>query len=199
MLADLKLSDYLEAVAAKKPTPGGGSVSAATGALGAALGVMVARFSENPEAEPVLESVKSELVKIVDSDAEAYGQVSSAMALPKATDEEKKRRKEALQIALGEAAEVPLKGMEEAARGLAALRDLAPKCSKHMTSDFTTAGHLLGVALAGFREFVHVNAKSMAGKERSQKLIGEADRLHGEGQQAQKTLLKGIRKTDGGK
>lgn len=199
MLADLKLSDYLQAVAAKKPTPGGGSVSAAAAAVAAALGVMVARFSDNLEADTALEAVKDELLKIVDTDAEAYGQVSSAMALPKATDEEKNRRKEALQNALGEAAEVPLKGMEQVVRGLAVLGELAPKCGRHMTSDFATAGHLLWAALLGFKEFVLVNARSLTDKGRSGKLQGEADRLEAEGKRAQKMLLRGGRKADGGK
>jgi len=50
MFAEMRLSDFLEKIAAKTPTPGGGSVSAAVGAMGAALGVMTARYSESTES-----------------------------------------------------------------------------------------------------------------------------------------------------
>ncbi len=124
MFAEMKLSDLLEKIAAKTPTPGGGSVSATVGALGAALGVMTARYSEASEAESILDELKKEFLVLVDSDAEAYGQVNSAMSLPKDSDDTKRRRKEALQIALGEASEIPLKGMLLASRGLRALAEL---------------------------------------------------------------------------
>ena len=107
----MKLSDFLEKVAAKTPTPGGGSVSAAVGAMGAALGVMTARYSEAPDPERELDQLKNEFLALVDSDAEAYGQVNSAMALPKDSDDTKRRRIEALLLALRVEREVELKGM----------------------------------------------------------------------------------------
>ena len=102
----MRLTDFLEKIASKTPTPGGGSVSAAVGAMGAALGVMTARYSDASDPEHDLDALKDEFLKLVDLDAEAYGQVNSAMALPKTDDDTKRRRKEALQIALGDAAEV---------------------------------------------------------------------------------------------
>src|SRR4029078_8123002 len=108
MFSDMKLSDFLEKIAAKTPTPGGGSVSAAVGAMGAALGVMTARYSESTEAQQPLDELKNEFLTLVDADAEAYGQVNSAMSLPKDSDDTKRRRKEALEIALGEARQGPV-------------------------------------------------------------------------------------------
>ena len=96
MLAQTRLSDFVEAVAPKTPTPGGGSVAAAVGAMGAALGVMSARFSGAPESEQSLDAVKNQFLPLIDNDAEAYGQVNSAMALPKDSDDTKRRRKAAL-------------------------------------------------------------------------------------------------------
>jgi len=180
VLAESKLSDFLEAVAAKTPTPGGGSVSAAVGALGAALGVMAARFSVHPEAERALDDVKKALLAVVDQDAEAYGQVNSAMALPKSTEEEKKRRKEALQIALSEAAEVPLKGMTLAASGLRSLAGLAPACNRHLVSDLVGAATFLEAALQGCGENVKVNAASLVDKAKRERLESEHARLSSE-------------------
>jgi len=181
MFAEMKLSDFLEKIAAKTPTPGGGSVAAAVGALGAALGVMTARYSEASENEHALDEVKNEFLALVDADAEAYGQVNSAMSLPKDSDDTKRRGKEALQIALGEASEAPLKGMMLAVRGLKSLMDLAPKCNKNLISDLSGAATFLESALNGCGENVRINAGSLTDKIRRGRLEKEHDRLDGEG------------------
>lgn len=194
MFADSRLKEFIEAVAAKTPTPGGGSVSAAVGALGAALGVMAARFSDAQEPEHALDGLKGELLKLVDDDAEAYGQVNSAMALPKSTDEEKKRRKDALQNALGEAAEVPLKGMMFLVRALAALADLAPRCNKHLASDLTGAAYFLEAALLGCGENVKINAAALVDAVRRERLEKEHARLVAEGSASRARILRDARK-----
>jgi formiminotetrahydrofolate cyclodeaminase len=182
MFAEMKLSDFLEKIAAKTPTPGGGSVSAAVGAMGAALGVMTARYSEASDPEHALDEVKNEFLALVDADAEAYGAVNSAMSLPKDSDDTKRRRKEALQIALGEASEVPLKGMTLAVRGLKALSDLAPICNKNLVSDLAGATVFLKSALTGCGENVKINAASLVDKIRRSRLEKELERLITEGQ-----------------
>ena len=181
MFAEMKLSDFLEKIAAKTPTPGGGSVSAAVGAMGAALGVMTARYSDASEPEHALDEIKNEFLALVDADAEAYGQVNSAMALPKDSDDTKRRRKEALQIALGEASEVTLKGMMLAVKGLKALADLAPTCNKNLVSDLAGATTFLQSALTGCGENVKINAVSLTDKVRRARLEKEYDRLETEG------------------
>ena len=181
MFAEMKLSDFLEKIAAKTPTPGGGSVSAAVGAMGAALGVMTARYSDASEPEHALDEIKNEFLGLVTADAEAYGQVNSAMALPKDSDDTKRRRKEALQIALGEASEVPLKGMMLAVRGLKALADLAPVCNKNLVSDLYGATTFLQSAMSGCGENVRINAVLLTDKVRRARLEKEHDRLDNEG------------------
>ena len=199
MLIETRFSDLVEAVAAKTPTPGGGSVSAAVGALGAALGIMTARYSDAGDVETGLEPVKAEFLKLVDADAEAYGQVNSAMSLPKATDEEKARRKAAVQNALSEAAEAPLKGMGLAARGLKALSELGDRCNKHLLSDFTGAVAFLDAALTGCGENVKINAASIQDKARRELLEKEHARLIGEGQALRDRILKGAARKHAGK
>lgn len=190
MLIENRLSDFVEAVAAKTPTPGGGSVSAAVGALGAALGVMAARFSDASDAERALDAVKGEFLKLVDADAQAYGQVNAALALPRASDEEKKRRKEALQNALGEASEVPLHGMLLASRGLRTLLELAPKCNKNLVSDLKGAVSFLEAALSGCGENVLVNAASIVDRVRRDRLEKEHGRLVAEGEDLRARILR---------
>ena len=181
MFAEMKLSDFLEKIAAKTPTPGGGSVSAAVGSMGAALGVMTARYADATDPEHALDEIKNEFLALVDADAEAYGAVNSAMALPKDSDDTKRRRKEALQIALGEASEVPLKGMMLAVRGLKALADLAPICNKNLVSDLAGATTFLESALSGCGENVKINAASLTDKVRRARLEKEHERLVTEG------------------
>lgn len=192
MFAEMKLSDFLEKIAAKTPTPGGGSVSAAVGAMGAALGVMTARYSDAPDAERVLDEVKNEFLVLVDADAEAYGQVNSAMSLPKDSDDTKRRRKEALQIALGEASEVPLKGMLLAVRGLKVIADLAPKCNKNLTSDLEGAGTFLESALSGCGENVKINALALTDKVRRARLEKERTRILDESKDLRERIRKGV-------
>ncbi len=199
MFAEMKLSDFLEKIAAKTPTPGGGSVSAAVGAMGAALGVMTARYSESTESEGALDELKNEFLTLVDADAEAYGQVNSAMALPKDSEETKRRRKEALQIALGEASEVPLKGMLLANRGLKSLADLAPKCNKHLTSDLSASATFLEGALTGCGENVRVNAVALTDKVRRARLEKELVRLLDEGKELRAQIRKGVEQVYAGK
>ena len=149
--------------------------------MGAALGVMTARYSDASEPEHALDEIKNEFLGLVTADAEAYGQVNSAMALPKDSDDTKRRRKEALQIALGEASEVPLKGMMLAARGLKALADLAPVCNKNLVSDLYGATTFLQSAMSGCGENVRINAALLTDKVRRARLEKEHDRLDSEG------------------
>ena len=181
MFCDGKIPDFLEALAAKRPTPGGGSASALVGALGAALGVMTARYSDSADAEHKLTEVQAGLLPLVDADAEAYGLVASAMSLPKDSDDTKRRRKAALQTALSEAAEVPLKGMGLAAQGLAVLAELGPSCNKHLASDLSAAAGFLWACLEGCSENVKVNAASLSDKERGGRLQAESATLLAEG------------------
>ncbi|HZE99627.1 MAG TPA: cyclodeaminase/cyclohydrolase family protein [Planctomycetota bacterium] len=192
MFAEMELKDFLEKIAAKTPTPGGGSVSATVGALGAALGVMTARYSDSTEPEGILDDIKNEFLVLVNADAEAYGQVNSAMSLPKDSDDTKRRRKEALQIALGEASEVPLKGMLLASRGLKALMDLTPNCNKHLTSDLSAASTFLESALTGCGENVRVNAAALTDKVRRGRLEKELARLLEEGKSFREEIRKGV-------
>jgi glutamate formiminotransferase/formiminotetrahydrofolate cyclodeaminase len=194
MLVDTRFSDFVEAVAAKTPTPGGGSVSAAVGALGTALGIMTARYSDAADVETALEEVKAEFLKLVDDDAKAYGQVNSAMSLPKGTEEEKLRRKAAVQNALSDAAEVPLKGMQLAARALGTLTGLAPRCNKHLASDLAGAVHFLEAALTGCGENVTVNASALHDTARRERLGKEHARIVAEGQALRASILKVIQK-----
>ncbi len=122
---DGTIQAYLDRLASAEPEPGGGSVSALVGALGAALVTMVTdltlgkeKFAEVQEDMAGLrsqaEQLRAELQELVTEDARAYAAVAAAMKLPKDTDEQKKQREQTLQSALRGAAEVPLRVAEGA-------------------------------------------------------------------------------------
>ena len=192
MFADDKIKDFLESVAAKRPTPGGGSVSAIVGSLGAALGVMTARYSEDTDSEATLDVLKNEFAALSDADADAYGLVSSAMSLPKDNEETKRRRKTALQSALADAAEVPLKGMGMAVKGLDVLAVLGPRCNKHLVSDLAAACGFLWAALEGCAENVRINAGSLVDADRRLRLETERSRLLAAGAEARVKVSKAV-------
>ena len=123
MYREETLQKYLDDAAAKLPAPGGGSVSALAGALGAAMASMVGNFTVGKDAyKEVEEEVKGllsqseklrrELTALVDADVAAYGQVSAAYKLPRESDQEKSKRRGAIEEACKEALAVPLKAAQ---------------------------------------------------------------------------------------
>ena len=122
-LVDLTLRRFMESTASESPAPGGGSVSAYVGALGAALATMVAnlsahkrgwddRWEEFTEWAERGKAHHDELLALVDADTEAFNGIMAAFGLPKATDAERAARDEAVQAATRGAIEVPLRVME---------------------------------------------------------------------------------------
>lgn len=159
------LRAFLDAVAAKTPTPGGGSVSALAAALGAAIGAMAAAFTETPagrEAGAALREALEGLLPLVDADAAAYGAVHRALQLPRGTPEEKRARAEILQAALREAADVPLDGMRRCVAALERTASFAAACNPNLRADLGVSSLLLEAACRGAGLNVGVNLQWIA-------------------------------------
>lgn len=118
-LVEMKLSEFIDEVSRESPAPGGGSIAALAGALGAALSSMVANLSANNrgsgEVDKILndaaekcQEIKNTLIRAVDDDTNAFNEYMNARRLPQKTDEEKKARFEAMQQGLKQAVKVPL-------------------------------------------------------------------------------------------
>ena len=118
-LTDLKSTEFLTALASSAPAPGGGGGAAMAGALAAALASMVANLTigkekfaqQEPEVKALLEEaeeVRKRLLGLVEDDAAVFNSFMSCYKLPKATEEEKAARTNAIRSAAKEAAEVPL-------------------------------------------------------------------------------------------
>jgi glutamate formiminotransferase/formiminotetrahydrofolate cyclodeaminase len=118
-LVELKLTDFIDEVSRESPAPGGGSIAAVAGALGASLSSMVSNLTANNrgservddilnEASEKLQAIKIALVKAVDDDTNAFNAYMDARRLPDKTDEEKKAKENAMQSGLKQAVHVPL-------------------------------------------------------------------------------------------
>ena len=145
-LAGMSLRAFTEETASESPTPGGGSVSAAVGAFGAALGTMVANLSSHKrgwdarweEFSQVAERGKAlheELVRLIDADTEAFDRIMAAWRLPQGSEAEKVAQQEALQTATRHAIEVPLRVMEVACASMEVAVEMAEQGMEASASD----------------------------------------------------------------
>ena len=157
-LAYIPVTSFVQNVASRAPVPGGGSVAALSGSLGAALQVMVCRISgsrmgeENrpffDELEKKAMSWRDALRDLIDADSEAYDEVIEAN---KADDEE------AVARANRRAAEVPLETARVAREAMTSLEELAGRCYAGAVTDVGVAASMLLSAIVGARYNVLVN------------------------------------------
>lgn len=169
---DETLERFLSTVAAATPTPGGGSVSALAGALGAALARMVAGLARDKkgyegvqadlvEIESKASAVQERLVVLVETDSTAYEAVLAATHLPKGTDAEKASRVEAMQAAYKEATRVPLETMEACSEVLELAAQALDKGNRGATTDAAVAVLLAEAGLRGASLNARINLASI--------------------------------------
>jgi glutamate formiminotransferase/formiminotetrahydrofolate cyclodeaminase len=193
--SDRTLAGYLEAVASAEPAPGGGSVAAITGALGAALGEMVVQLSTGRAADAAsaealrragerLRSLREALSAGAAADERAYAGYRVAVALPRATAAEKHARHEAMQQALLEATEAPLAVAQAAAETAEIMVEVASFGNPHLRSDAALGALLAEVALRGALLNVQGNARMLRDDARAAAYQAEGDRLEAMGRAA---------------
>jgi formiminotetrahydrofolate cyclodeaminase len=184
MYRDEPIAKYLADAAAGIPAPGGGSVSALTGALGAAMACMASNFTigkkkfrdVEPEAKALLgkfQAGANELLALVDRDVAAYTTVSAAYGLPKETEDEKHARHAAIQDALEVALAEPLATARQCLALLQVLDRLVEIANPSLISDVGVAAILLEAALRGAKINVEVNLKGLDNKAFIQETDGE--------------------------
>jgi methenyltetrahydrofolate cyclohydrolase len=167
-LIDMKVKDYLDLLKSDTPAPGGGSVSALTGAQGLALMLMVADLTlikEKYQADHELcQKVKEEglplyksLSEAIDRDTDAYNTVFSAYKLPKETDEDKAARSKAIGEANLLATQVPFEVMKQSYEGLKLVSKLVNHSNSNAASDLGVAATCLETAVKGAWLNVSIN------------------------------------------
>ncbi len=186
---------YLDEVASAAPTPGGGSVAAIAGALGAALGEMVINLTsglENDggpqmallEACDRLTALRAAFTAAANADEEAYAAYRAAAALPKKGDAAKSLRIAAIQEALSTATDVPLSVAKAATETAEILIDVARLGNLHLRSDAALGALLAETALRGALLNVRGNAALLRNQEAAISFLREADLLETKGRAA---------------
>ena len=174
-LIEMNLRDYLDVLKSEAPAPGGGSVSALSGAQGAALVSMVCELTipkeRYAEFKELCQSVREEILEIyerltlsIDEDTEAFSKVSAAMKLPKESDEEKAVRSQAIQEATVTATEVPYKVMELCLAGLETTARIVGRSNPNAASDLGGAALNLLAGVKGAYLNVMINLPSLKGE-----------------------------------
>ena len=184
-LVDMTVTGFADETASESPAPGGGSISAYMGALGAALGTMVAnlsahkagwddRWEEFSDYAVRGREIMTKLMALVDEDTEAFNRIMAVFAMPKGTPEEKAARSAALQDATLYATEVPLRTMRESAKVFDLVEAMARQGNPASVSDAGVGALAARAAVLGAYLNVRINAAGLKDREQADRLLKEA-------------------------
>ncbi|RMH01983.1 MAG: glutamate formimidoyltransferase [Planctomycetota bacterium] len=187
-LVDRSVRGFVEETASESKAPGGGSVAALLGALGAALGTMVAnlsshkpgwdeRWQEFSDAAERGKACHDELLRLVDEDTAAFHAVVAAWRLPEDSEEERAAKREAVQAAVRRAIEAPLRVMEVALESMAVAAEMAEKGLAASVSDAGVAALCARSAVLGAHLNVRINAGDLADEEARADYLARAEEL----------------------
>ncbi len=191
---------FARETASESAAPGGGSISAYMGALGAALGTMVANLSAHKrgwddrweEFSKVAEEgqqVMNELLALVDEDTASFNKIMAVFAMPKGTDEEKKARAEAMEAATLYATQVPLRTMQAAIRAMPVIKAMAQKGNPASASDAGVGALAARAAVRGADMNVRINAAGLKNREVAEQLIAQAAELVRKAEKEEQEIL----------
>jgi glutamate formiminotransferase/formiminotetrahydrofolate cyclodeaminase len=199
---------FVESVGARTSAPGGGSVAALMGAMGAALGAMVGWLTYGRRKYihlddvmranlPPLVALQEELLGAVDADTDAFGEFMDALGMPKDTDEEKAARKAAMQEGLKTATRVPLRTMELADRAWAPMLEVARVGQYSSRSDVEVGAKALEACLYGAHRNVVINLGDIEDEAFCEETRERADALLERGSEKLAELQRVIDGRDG--
>ncbi len=204
-LTALTVKGFADETLRESPAPGGGSVAAYMGALGAALGTMVANLSAHKPgwddrweefsrwADKGVE-LEAELLHLVDEDTEAFNRIMAAFGMPKNTDEDKRLRSEAIQKATLFAAQVPLETMKASFKAFEICKAMAETGNPNSVSDAGVGALAARAAVLGAGLNVKINASSLKDKAQAEALINEANNLMADADKAEREVMEIVEK-----
>lgn len=199
-LVDMTCTGFANETASESPAPGGGSISAYCGALGAALGTMVANLSAHkPGWDDKWEyfsdwavkgqQIKDTLLHLVDEDTVSFNRIMEAFGLPKTTEAEKEARKRAIQEATIYAAQVPYKTMEAAFSAYEVIEAMVNDGNPNSITDAGVGALCVRTAVYGAYMNVMINAASIADGDIALELKSKASGLLAKSEAKEKELL----------
>ena len=199
-LVNLTARGLAEETASESPAPGGGSISAYMGALGAALGTMVAnltahkaayddRWKEFSDAAEKGQELMEQLLHLVDEDTAAFNMIMDVFAMPKKTPEEKAARADAMEKATLYATEVPLRTMETSFKAFDLIRNMAENGNPASVTDAGVGALATRAAVRGAFLNVKINAAGLKDREAAERLIARGAEIEKEAAKAEEEIL----------
>ena len=199
-LVRMSVKGFAAETASESPAPGGGSISAYMGALGAALATMVAnlsahkrgwdnRWKEFSDVAEKGQALMAELLALVDEDTAAFNRIMDVFSMPKGTPEEKAARAAAMEEATLYAASVPLKTMEASLKALPLALEMARKGNPASASDAGVAALAAVAGIRGAALNVRINAAGLTDKAPAEPLLARADAIVAEALALQEEVL----------
>ena len=199
-LIDLTVKGFAEETSRESPAPGGGTISAYMGALGAALGTMVANLSSHKagwderwqdfsEWADKGQTLMSELLHLVDEDTASFNRIMAAFQLPQKTDADKAARSAAIQSATLYATQVPLRTMQTSFKAFEICKAMANEGNPNSVSDAGVGVLATRAAVLGAGLNVKINAASLEDRETAEKFIAEANDLIAKAKEAENEII----------
>lgn len=187
-LINMTMSEFANETASESPAPGGGSISAYVGALGAALATMVANLSSHkPGWDDKWEEfsnfaeegqkIKDELVQLLEEDTNAFNKVMDAFGLPKDTDEQKNIRRQAIEEATRYATEIPYRTMKTATMAIPLCKKMAEIGNPNSISDAGVGAICCLTAIKGAYLNVLINVAGLKDKSWADNILSDASHL----------------------
>jgi glutamate formiminotransferase/formiminotetrahydrofolate cyclodeaminase len=198
-LVDLTIRGFADETSSESPAPGGGSVAAVMGAMGVALGTMVANLSSHKRGwgqkwEQYSEWAEKgrrwqdELIHLVDADTEAFNSVMAAFGLPNTSANEKNQRERAIQEATKEAIGIPFRVMEVCLEALSICREMALSGNPNSVSDAGVGALALRSAIKGAYLNVRINVPGLDDKRYADKVLTKGASIEAQCEKAEKEI-----------
>ncbi len=205
LLVDLTLRGFMDMTASESPAPGGGSVSAYMGAMGASLGTMVAnlsshkrgwddRWKEFSDWADRGKAIQNSLLQLVDEDTASFNKIMEAFSLPKKTDEEKLIRSTAVEEATKNATLVPFKVMETALSGFELIMEMVEKGNPNSITDAAVGAIALMSCIRGAYLNVMINAGALKDKEFAATVVSKGGEIETKAMAVEKEILATVNK-----
>ena len=199
-LVSMSLADFMDETASESPAPGGGSIAAYVGALGAALATMVAnlsshkrgwddRWKEFSDYAEQGQGHAQELRRLVDEDTRAFSRVMAAFALPKTTADEKAARTAEIQAATREATLVPFRVMETAVASMSVVKAMAELGQENSVSDAGVGALCARSAVMGAYLNVKINARQLTDRPFADDVVTRGAAIEAEAQRLEADIL----------
>lgn len=200
-LVDMDLVAFADETASESPAPGGGSISAYAGVMGASLATMVANLSSHKRGwdarweefsvwAEIGQAIKDELLYLVDEDTASFNMIMDAFGLPKGSDEEIAARSQAIQDATKYAIQIPLRVMEVAHSSFEVIRAMADVGNPNSVTDAGVGALCARTAVIGAHLNVKINAGGLKDKEFLNGILTKAQKLEEEAIQMEKEILE---------